>query len=134
MGVLRSHKDVCEELAARGGDAATAGEKRWPEELPHTEELALLRESYRLHLASIMVRQEMKAGDENDWSELLNKKDLNAWTKVKIQECYSEVKQEDESCPLPEGIPEGTLAHRAASRLGHSVTEPPLSQIFTNKC
>ena len=42
-----------------------------------------------------MVRSAMKAGKENDWSELLKSKDLNAWSRMKEQECY-EVRQEDD--------------------------------------
>ena len=35
-------------------------------------------------------------GFENNRSELLRSEDLNAWTRVKIQECYHEVKREDD--------------------------------------
>ena len=68
----------------------------WPEESPHREELVQLRESDSLHLAGTMVRRAMKAGGENDWSELLKSNDLNAWTRVKIQECFHEVRLEDD--------------------------------------
>ena len=34
--------------------------------------------------------------EENDWSEVLTSKDLNAWTRVKIQEFFHEVRQEDD--------------------------------------
>ena len=35
----------------------------------------------------------MKAGEENEWSELVKS---NAWTRVKIDECHHEVRQEDD--------------------------------------
>ena len=38
----------------------------------------------------------MKAGEENDWPELLKSRDLNAWTREKIQECHRDVRQEDD--------------------------------------
>ena len=47
-----------------------------------------------MRLEGTMIRQAMKAGKADDWSELL--KSDNAWTRVKIQECHNEVKQEDD--------------------------------------
>ena len=38
----------------------------------------------------------MKAGTPGDWSELLKSDKLNAWTRVQIQECYHEVRQDDD--------------------------------------
>ena len=75
-------------------DAATAltWSKSWREESPCKEEFALLRESDSLHLAGTMVRRAVKAGIENDWSELLKGSQLNPWTRVKLQECHHEVK------------------------------------------
>ena len=62
-------------------------------ESPYTETIAQLRETDSLHLAGTMVRRAMKAGKANDWSELLKSKELNLWTRVKIQECYHEVRK-----------------------------------------
>ena len=43
--------------------------KRWSDESPYTEELALLREGDGVHLAGTLVRLAMTAGEEDDWSE-----------------------------------------------------------------
>ena len=53
-------------------EAATRLElgKSWTEESLYKEEFALPRESGSLHLAGTMVRRAMKAGNEEDWSEL----------------------------------------------------------------
>ena len=58
--------------------------------------MALVLESDGMHLADTVVRHAMKAGEDHDWSELLKIKDLNVWTRVKIQECDHEVRQEDD--------------------------------------
>ena len=48
-----------------------------------------------MRLKGTVNRPATKAEKEDDWSELLKSKDLNAWTRVKIQECYCEVRQEE---------------------------------------
>ena len=48
------------------------------------------RESDGMHLAGTMVWLANRTGEENDWSEVLKCKGLNAWTRVKIQGCYHE--------------------------------------------
>ena len=67
--------------------------KNWPEKSKSQEELELLRVSGGVRLDGALIRQAMKAGKESDWSELLKSDNLNAWRKVKIQECSNEAKQ-----------------------------------------
>ena len=59
-GVPRSHKDICEELAERGGDGAAAGEERGQSR----EELALVGESDSLHLAGTTVEERCRLEEE----------------------------------------------------------------------
>ena len=70
---------AAEEMHAKSllSQAATALKlgKSWPEGSPYREELALLQESDGLHLDS---DTRGKAGEENDWWELLKIKDRNA--------------------------------------------------------
>ena len=88
VGVLRSQKDDCEHLTGASGDDT--------EESPYKEELALFRESDSLHRASTMVRRAMKVGKEDHWSELWKSSEFNSWTRAKLQECYHEVRQDDD--------------------------------------
>ena len=37
----------------------------------------------------------MKVGKEDDWSELWKSSEFNPWTRATLQECYCEVKQDD---------------------------------------
>ena len=62
-----------------------------------------------------MVRRAMQAGEENDWSEVLTSKGLNAWTRVKTQECY-EVGQEDH-CAVDSESP--YILRRIIASVGH---------------
>ena len=66
------------------------------QESPYKEELAVLRESDSLHRASTMVRRSMKVGKEDHWSELWKGSEFNSWTRAKLQECYHEVRQDDD--------------------------------------
>ena len=66
------------------------------QESPYKEELAVLRESDSLHRASTMVRRSMKVGKEDRWSELWKSSEFNSWTRAKLQECYHEVRQDDD--------------------------------------
>ena len=99
---LRRQEDAGKILDGRGGDCDAAGEKL-ARELHYREELELLRESDCVRLEGTMIRQAMKAGKAGDWSELL-KSELNARTRAKIQECYYEVKQEDERRSIEQQI------------------------------
>ena len=65
--------NLLSQLAERGGDSV-ALRKSWPEESPYREELALLPESDAMHLPGTVVRQTMRAGDENNWAEQLKSK------------------------------------------------------------
>ena len=38
----------------------------------------------------------MEAGTEDDWSELFKNEGFIAWTRVKMQECFCQVRQEDD--------------------------------------
>ena len=78
------------EHTERAGTALQSG-KSWSE-----EKLALLRVRVGMYLSGIIVRQAMKAGEQNDWLEFSKSRGFNAWTRVKIQECCDEVRQQDD--------------------------------------
>ena len=57
---------------------------------------SLLKKSHTKPLLKIKARATVGLDRKDDWSELLKGKDLNSWTRVKLQECYHEVRQEDD--------------------------------------
>ena len=65
-------------------------------ESPCKEELVLQWESDRVYLAGTVVRSAMEAGKEDDWPELSESGEINPPTEAKLQECYHEVKQDDD--------------------------------------
>ena len=76
--------------------------KCWPEVSLYTEELQLLRVSSDMRLDSTLTRHVIEAGTAGDWLEWLNSDKPNAWTKVKLQECHHEVKQEGTRSGTPQ--------------------------------
>ena len=93
--VLRSQKKMyAKSLLSEAATALQLGES-CTDEAPYKEELALSRESDSLHLAGTMVRRAMKAGKEDDLSELLKSSELNPVTRVKLLECTYEVRHDD---------------------------------------
>ena len=82
--------------------------KRWTEESPYKEELALLRESGSLHLSGIVVRRAMKAATEDGCSELLRNCHLN----------HHEVKQDEDQRCRRARISEGGSSCQSNSREG----------------
>ena len=70
-----------------------------------------------MRLDGTLIPQAVKAGEAGDWSELLESDKLNAWTSAKLQECHSEVKQEDdERKSIVQQIMPKSKAHYSASR------------------
>ena len=49
-----------------------------------------------MRLDDNLIRQAIETGKAGDWSELVKSVRLSAWTSAKLQECCSEVKQEDD--------------------------------------
>ena len=50
----------------------------------------------------------IKAGKAGDWSDLVKSDRLSAWTSAKLQECHSEVKQDDERNSIVQQIQQRT--------------------------
>ena len=65
-------------------NTCTATGKNWPGSRRAVKNWLCCERATALHLAGTLVRRAMKAGGgENDWSELLKCKDLNAWDEGK---------------------------------------------------
>ena len=64
-------KDVCEELTERSGDGTETGEQLARGVAVQRRTGSAAGDSDSLHLAGTVVLRAMKAGEENDWSELL---------------------------------------------------------------
>ena len=65
--VLRSQKDACEGLAERSGDGTETGQKLDRGSSPYEEELALLRDSDRLHLVGTMAPKSGEGWNGGRW-------------------------------------------------------------------
>ena len=49
-----------------------------------------------VQLPDMMVRKAIKAGQADDWSELMKNEELNNWMMAKLKESYDQARQKDD--------------------------------------
>ena len=102
---------------------------RCQNESPYKGELELLRVRCGMRLDGTLIRPAIKTGKAGDWSELAKSDRLTAWTTAKLQECYSEVEQEDDErkCIVLQNLQESTdvLRRVTVPGRGHTVVHVP---------
>ena len=96
MGTVCSNKRWRRELLEESTNVVQLETSRWQEESPYNAGLGLLRVSCVVRMDGTLIRQATKAMKAGDWSELLKSDRFNSWTNAELQECYIEVKQEDD--------------------------------------